>query len=319
LNVRPGAVVISLGSDGPSIVLGARAAWIFHREAPPTAALAEEEFLPAPDRIQVTVQRLRDRFLEVEEGRGQSGDAREASLGSASVADQLPVPFPLGVAEAVLALYVEKLEVNVRQQVKAARRLGVKIEKDITSSGDMLLGASDFERIRVLKQRLGRIDSAAGSLRQTLFETLGDEDDMQSLERGVCSEYLCTAEDWELCFEYYLQKAEDIQLDAQRETEDLEDLESLIGLSLSRRRLELEQFNLGLGILASGFSFAAVLTGAFGMNLLSGLEDRRHGFVFASVVIVALSTGICVGLSRVAKLRLRRRRPPPRRARTSPA
>eukprot|EP00929_Paragymnodinium_shiwhaense_P092054 TRINITY_DN51934_c0_g1_i1.p1 TRINITY_DN51934_c0_g1~~TRINITY_DN51934_c0_g1_i1.p1 ORF type:complete len:560 (-),score=140.76 TRINITY_DN51934_c0_g1_i1:33-1712(-) len=366
LNVRDGAVVLTLGGDGPSYVVGARSAWIFHRVTGSTVAKfdvamkLQSDGVPGyssrrrPSRRQrlksflkkflrqkaaakpftdheeppvhgITSERLRQRFLEVE---GMPGSGSAEMLGLALPSDEavdmdvglntqalskvntsrLSVPFTLAVVEAALSVFVEKLESNMRKQVVLARQLISSVERVVE---EMRAGsdAVDLDQIRMLKQRLGRIDAVSSSLKQTLFSVLGDEDDMQSLASDVCEKTACTEEDWELCFEYYLQKAEEIQAEAQQQNDDLEDLESLIGLSISRRRLELEQVSLWLDVVGAGLGVGSVLTGALGMNLLSGLEDKRYGFQVASVCVAAVSCSVCWALRLLVLRRLRRRRP----------
>eukprot|EP00927_Polykrikos_kofoidii_P001004 TRINITY_DN10367_c0_g1_i1.p1 TRINITY_DN10367_c0_g1~~TRINITY_DN10367_c0_g1_i1.p1 ORF type:complete len:617 (-),score=75.36 TRINITY_DN10367_c0_g1_i1:74-1924(-) len=288
-----------------------------------SAADVEEDVKQSVQPSTVTARSLRERFLELEglgspesllEGEEQE-DAMSAAVAEvasmARVSGKLSAPFQLAVAESVLSVFVDKWEKRMQGHMEIAKKLVAQIRAQLSFDAEVF-DVGDFEQIRSLKQRLGQVDFVVGSLRLTLFEILGDEDDMRTLAKQVCGTETCT--EVELCFEYYLQRAEKIKSEAKRQTEDLEDLESLISLVLSRRRLELEKMNLWLGLLGAGTGVGAVLTGAFGMNLLSGLENRRHGFVIACIFITAFSAGVCWGLRRAAKYRMRRRR-----RRTAPA
>lgn len=335
LNVRPGAVVISLGADGPSVIAGPDEAWIFHRgrasapvapmQRPNSGARRQgdevqnfkqvreedeksrnEELVPlvARERALLTLARIRERFLEVE-GSPDAEDSLEISPRPLLETSGLPVPFPLAVTEAALSVFTEKLEASMRQVTLKVKNLVGRIEGDLLTEVDIF----EIEQIRVLKMRLGRIETVSGSLQKTLFERIGDEDDMELLAQKVSGCDVCSVEDWELCFEYYLQKGEEVQSDAQRQVQDLDNLESFINLLLSRRRLELEQINLGLETLAAGFGFGAFLTGAFGMNLVNPFETSRAGFAKITVGISLLSAALFVGLRWAIKRRMRRRRP----------
>ncbi|CAK0854584.1 unnamed protein product [Prorocentrum cordatum] len=113
-------------------------------------------------------------------------------------------------------------------------------------------------------------------------------------------------EEWEMCFEYYLHSAEEIGLEATRQLEALEDLETSMSLSLSSRRLELEKLGIYLDVIGSGLSFGALLTGAFGMNLMSGLESRRLFFWPVCAGIAVSCTALCAAMRLVIRRRLRR-------------
>lgn len=248
-----------------------------------------------------TSARLRKRYLEVE---GQE------KLAVSSEQSRLPVPFTLAVAEASLLVFTEKLEASMRLLSVQVRELLDRCTDHPSASQEAnfvkVLDTIQLGEIRELKQRLGQMDKVSQSLRESLFEVLGDEDDMATLQRVCGSGEVCSEEDWELCFEFFLQKAEEIELTAKRHIQELEDLESLIGLALSRQRLELEQINLWLEIVSLGLAAGAALTGAFGMNLLSGLENRRHGFAIGCGAIALISSGVSFGSRLAIKRRLRR-------------
>lgn len=187
-------------------------------------------------------------------------------------------PFPLAVTEAVLVMSLKKLTSNLRY----ATAEGAALLEGFALTGSARVSTFNLETLRRTKQRLTYLREQAKSLQTTLFEALGDEDDMAQLEESVGH----TQEEWELCFEYYSQSAEEVALEAFRQLEALEDLESSISLSFSCRRLELEKLQLYLDVLSNGLGFGALLTGAFGMNLVSGLEDRGRFLwpVFASII-----------------------------------
>lgn len=269
--IRSGAVVISLGADGPSVIASAEAAWIFHRRVPtgPSAVpmvsrrlgqhgvlqsgaesysrkqgktpsfddidknkdgvISKEEFeaakdellqsdpqedeleadLLSVDRRWVTSVRLKERFLEVQ---GAVPQQSKSAL------------FPMAITEAALAVFTEKLDQSMQAAASKVRRLLQNVGED------QLLETFEFGQIRELKQKLGRLDSISGSLRHTLLDKISDDDDMRSLATQVCNAEGCSQEDWELCFEYYLQRAEEVELDAHQRVEELENLQSLIQL-----------------------------------------------------------------------------------------
>ncbi|KAA1110501.1 magnesium ion transporter [Puccinia graminis f. sp. tritici] len=73
--------------------------------------------------------------------------------------------------------------------------------------------------------------------------------------------------------------------------------EDTANLIINTNQLDLVYLGLKLEVLAVGVTLGALLTGTFGMNLKSGIEETDWAFAIASVIIFTLSGGvILVGL-----------------------
>jgi len=297
LNVRRASVLLSLGRDGPAVIVARSSAWVIPRGGP----------------VNNMGQLVQRRFLEVvsmthtsSEGDHVRRPGQAEELHSGPVAERVEpvptsemldsVPFALAVTEALLVMFLERL----RTALQRAEAEGAALLTSFASTGSAEISAFKLEVLRRTKQRLDYLRGQAKGLQQTLFEALGDEDDMSQLASAVGP----TSEEWELCFEYYSHGAEEVGLEAMRQLEGLEDLERSISLRLSSRRLELEQLQIYLDVLNNGLSLAAVLTGAFGMNLLSGIENRPRTFWPVFVGIFGVSGAMSVGLRLLVGRRL---------------
>lgn len=296
LNVRSGCLLLSLGRDGPAAIVGEDAAYVLSRDSPASNM----------------GRRLQQQYLEV---------VSLAFTNSASVAQEIPhaefesqtfsfssgeqllaietspalVPFALAATEALLIIFLDRLTSSLERTTSGC----TSVLEGFSSSAEV--SAYQLEMLRRIKQRLEYLKEQAKSLQKALFEALGDEDDLVQLETALGG----TKEEWELCFEHYSQSVEEIGLEAFQQLESLEDLERTISLRLSSRRLELEKLQIYLDVFGNGLSVGALLTGAFGMNLVSGLETRPRLFwlIFPSIALACL--GVSCGLQRFVVRRLR--------------
>lgn len=104
-------------------------------------------------------------------------------------------------------------------------------------------------------------------------------------------------------FEYYLQSTVTTQAEAERSLQLARDLEESIGVNLSARRFEVNRLELSLAIGSFAVSFGALITGIFGMNLRSYLEDCKGGFVIVCLLITSIIFLIGFSLYRHTKAR----------------
>lgn len=274
LNVRRGGTVLSLGRDGPAVVVANATALI----------------IPRGTNVQTIGRRIQQKYVELVDlalPHSQEGLARES------------VPFALAVTEALLALYLDKVTNQLQPAMSEANML---LRKYVGMRQDEI-STFELEKLRRTKQRLDAVQSQAKSFQQTLLEALDDEDDLSQLAGAVGP----TKEEWELCFEYYSQGAEELDAEALAHAESMDDLEKFMSLRLSSRRLELEKSQLALELLGVGMNFAAVVSGIFGMNVANGLENKRPIFFYKFTVLIAMvSAALSLGLKMFVSRRLRR-------------
>eukprot|EP00439_Symbiodinium_sp_Y106_P050238 s1725_g6.t1 len=237
LNVRRGGALLSLGRDGPSVVVANTTAWILLRDS------RDKSLADVGAKIQ---QKFVDLAASVREQHTaeEPGHTAEEPRHIAEEPGREPVPFALAVTEAaLLTIYLDKISGELEEAVEKADLL----IRDYTAMRQDQAGTPQLEKLRITKQRLDAVQSQAKSFQTVLLQALEDEDDGE----------------WELCFEYYSQSAAEVDAEVSAHVEAMDDLENFWLLRLSARRLELEKSQLWLEVLGVGLNVGAVITGIF--------------------------------------------------------
>ncbi|KAK3234025.1 hypothetical protein CYMTET_55709 [Cymbomonas tetramitiformis] len=185
------------------------------------------------------------------------------------------VPFELEVVEAALLEAVTHLEGLLSGMQPRVTRLLRTLPTHIN--------ATTLEELRSVKQLLVALDSRAGTLRQMLLETLDDEEDIAGM---------------------MISKSGVIRTDEEMEADE-EEVEGLLEYYLQRcdRRLEVNKLELALAIVTFAVAMGALVTGIFGMNLRSRIEEHATAFYFATFGIVAGISLITAALLAYTKFR----------------
>jgi magnesium transporter len=130
------------------------------------------------------------------------------------------------------------------------------------------------------------------------MEILDEEEDLDELQAfcdfqaGAHVEKLgegalALDQDVEVLLEAYLQEIHNILSKVKLLEQAIEHAEELVEIKLDSKRNRLLTANLVLSLVSTSLSLAMVVTGIFGMNLKSGLEDVDHLFT-----VTAVSSGI---------------------------
>jgi len=246
LNVRRGGALLSLGRDGPSVVVANTTAWILLRDS------RDKSLADVGAKIQ---QKFVDLAASVREQHTaeEPGHTAEEPRHIAEEPGREPVPFALAVTEALLTIYLDKISGELEEAVEKADLL----IRDYTAMRQDQAGTPQLEKLRITKQRLDAVQSQAKSFQTVLLQALEDEDDLSDLAKSVGP----TKEEWELCFEYYSQSAAEVDAEVSAHVEAMDDLENFWLLRLSARRLELEK---------------SAVAGGLGRRAECGCRDYRH-------------------------------------------
>ena len=193
-----------------------------------------------------------------------------------------PIPFELEVVEAALQETMSQLYAKLEFCEERCRQVSAQLRSSINPAV--------LEELRLTKQSLVALDSRAGSVRQVLLDTLDDDDDITDF---TISSTAVTEEDKEdeeeeveNLIEYYLQQTETVHNAAEQLLENTRDLEESISVSLSSRRYEVSKLELTLSIATFAAALGALVTGIFGMNLRSCLEESITAFYLTCFLIV---------------------------------
>lgn len=206
------------------------------------------------------------------------------------------MPFVLEVVEAALLSRIQRLEQRlIELEPRVQSQLEV-LPNRLT--GDML------EQLRISKQTLVELASRAGALRQMLLDLLEDTQEIRRIcimgrinnsvnsvpsEKEIAEE---GEEEIEMLLENCLQRCESLHGQAERLLDSAKEMEDSIRVSLSSRRLEVGKVELLLQVGAFCVAIGALVSGIFGMNLISYLE--QHAFAFW-ITTAGIMIGIVVG------------------------
>ncbi|KAA3455522.1 magnesium transporter MRS2-11, chloroplastic-like isoform X1 [Gossypium australe] len=180
------------------------------------------------------------------------------------------MPFELEVVEAALLSWIQRWErklMNLEPRVQALLKM---FPNKLT--GDIL------EQLRISKQTLVELGSKAGALRQMLLDLLEDQDEIRRIcIMGRRSTLKRENDD----VESYLPSG---KLIAEEQVEEIEML--LENYLQSSRRLEVGRVELLLQVGAFCIGVGALVSGIFGMNLRSYLEERVFAFWITTAGII---------------------------------
>ncbi|KAK8695685.1 hypothetical protein V6N13_000836 [Hibiscus sabdariffa] len=206
------------------------------------------------------------------------------------------MPFELEVVEAALLSRIQRLEQKLMDLEPRVQAILKVLPNKIT--GDIL------EQLRISKQTLAELSSKAGALRQMLLDLLEDPDEIHqicimgrncTIKRGnddvecLLSEEVIAeeeVEEIEMLLEYYLQRCESCHGQAERLLDSAKEMEDSIAVNLSSRRLEVGRVELLLQVAAFCIGVGALVSGIFGMNLRSYLEEHVFAFWLATGGII---------------------------------
>jgi len=94
--------------------------------------------------------------------------------------------------------------------------------------------------------------------------------------------------DLEILLEYFDQELEQFNSRVNQLLQSIDNADRLITLRLALIRNRLIYFDLGATIATCGTSIGTCISGVFGMNLTSGLEESYEAFVLTSVIIALI-------------------------------
>lgn len=218
-----------------------------------------------------------------------NGETHNLSVGVSENREDWPVPFEMEVLEAAL------LEATAQQD---ARLLDISRKvSNLYADLQVQLSPVLLEELRSTKQALVELDSRSGALREALVELLDDREELRELHVGLPAaedeaELERREEEAENLLEYYLQRCDSCHSEAERMLQNLRDLEESISVTLSARRYEVSKLELLISISTFALTVGGLITGLFGMNLKSTLEDSIAAFYIATFLIFAGSAAI---------------------------
>ncbi|KVH90637.1 Magnesium transporter MRS2/LPE10, partial [Cynara cardunculus var. scolymus] len=216
----------------------------------------------------------------------------------------LVMPFELEVVEAALHSRIQHFEHRL-MDLDPHRNLCIVLQvQDLLKVLPNRLTAGILEQLRICKQTLVELGSKAGALRQMLLDILEDSQEIRRLcivgrncILGRNSDVECSVplekqiaeeeeEEIEMLLENYLHRCESCHNQAERLLDSAREMEDSIAVNLSSRRLQVSRFELLLQVGTFCLAVGALVSGIFGMNLRSYLEEHVFAFWLTTAGIV---------------------------------
>nr|XP_043614194.1 magnesium transporter MRS2-11, chloroplastic-like [Erigeron canadensis]XP_043614196.1 magnesium transporter MRS2-11, chloroplastic-like [Erigeron canadensis]XP_043614197.1 magnesium transporter MRS2-11, chloroplastic-like [Erigeron canadensis] len=216
------------------------------------------------------------------------------------------MPFELEVVEAALNSRIQHFEHRLMDLDPHVQELLKVLPNRLT--------AGILEQLRLSKQTLVELGSKAGALRQMLLDMLEDSQEIRRLcivgrncILGRSMNVECSVpldkqiaeeeeEEIEMLLENYLHRCESCHNQAERLLDSAREMEDSIAVNLSSRRLQVSRFELLLQVGTFCLAVGALVSGIFGMNLRSYLEEHvfafwltTGGIIFGAVVAFFLT------------------------------
>ncbi len=160
----------------------------------------------------------------------------------------------------------------------------------------------ELEVLRVFKNTMNEFESQVDSFRRCLMELLDNEEDMRLLYLTKLYEdpsllndlWSFDSEEAEVMIENYLQDIFSTRTKVNLLQHRIHNTESLVMLKLDSVRNYLLGADLIFSLMALSMSLGTFITGIFGMNLNSGLEDSTGWFTYTIVITTILAFIIVV-------------------------
>ena len=135
-----------------------------------------------------------------------------------------------------------------------------------------------FEQLLHLKKRLSTLGTHLTEVEDEFTELVDDEDDLKEFYLDANPETLTDTDNIESILETMLEQAEDISHRARELEENIDDAQEILTLKMNNIRNMVIKFDLFLTAIACFFTFLAVITGLYGMNLKNHLEQSSFAF-----------------------------------------
>jgi Mg2+ and Co2+ transporter CorA len=143
-----------------------------------------------------------------------------------------------------------------------------------------------FEELLSVKKKLSKLSKNVHEITEILDGILEDEEEMKELYFAGKVEDI---DEIESILENNLEQLEDIENRIDELDENIDDTQEILTLKLSSRRNRIIQFDLILTSATGILALLAVVTGFFGMNIRSNIEESHLAFWVVAALMILCS------------------------------
>lgn len=189
--------------------------------------------------------------------------------------------FELKILEYALTHKIGKVVSTFETVEKSTSRLLKRISKNFDGT--------QLEELLVLKKRISKFEIIVKENEAAVIDLLDDDEDLEALCLTQVKKRRknIDTEEVESILESFSEQLEQITHRVEELSENIDDTQEILSLKLHTRRNSIIRYDLMATLITALFSFFAVITGLFGMNILSNLENNHDAFwVILAVIIV---------------------------------
>lgn len=189
------------------------------------------------------------------------------------------------VLETAMAFILSKTKTNFAKISQITERILTEFSDEGRVSNEI------FEELLSIKKKLSKLAKNVREITEILDDILEDDEEMQDL---YFIEGVEEIDDVESILDDSLEQLEDIENRIDELDDNIDDTQEILTLKLSSRRNQIIQFDLLLTSATGIFSFLAVITGLFGMNIKNKIETSYFSFwvVIVLMILFAILAGI---------------------------
>ena len=189
--------------------------------------------------------------------------------------------FELKVLDYALTHKINKVLSTFESVERSTARLLSRISKNFE--------ATQLEELLVLKKRISKFEVIVKENEAAALDLLDDDEDLEALCLTQVKKRRknIDTEEVESILESFSEQLEQVTHRVEEISENIDDTQEILSLKLHTRRNSIIRYDLMATLITALFSFFAVITGLFGMNILSNLEDNHEAFwVILGAIII---------------------------------
>eukprot|EP00922_Rhytidocystis_sp_ex-Travisia-forbesii_P035858 GHVS01053224.1.p1 GENE.GHVS01053224.1~~GHVS01053224.1.p1 ORF type:complete len:631 (+),score=100.73 GHVS01053224.1:157-2049(+) len=203
-------------------------------------------------------------------------------------------PFEYGAIECLISASFDQLHIDISDVEHQLEVINTKVKKRLSPSALLL------EDLHSVKNPIALYDDRVTAFDKVLNELLSNPGDMSRMALSRLNEELLDLPqtaikaavvdaDLEIMLEYFDQEMDQFTERVGHMREIVSNTERLISLRLALMRNKLIYLELAATILATGIAVGTCVTGIFGMNLQSGMEESHTSFLVAAIAVSVIS------------------------------
>jgi len=161
--------------------------------------------------------------------------------------------------------------------------------KILTIMGNELnINKINIDSIANIQNDLIKFKIKVDDIYNVLQELISSDEDMININISRKNDDISNHHDVEILLENYEDYIKEILNEINGILKEIEIYQSSISLNLAEKRNKLAELSIKIGLISIAISIGAIITGIFGMNLKTDLENANYAFIIVIIIIIFL-------------------------------